>query len=426
MSWSPTCRHRTTPRPQRWPRSSSAPGPTSCCSTSSTSTPTAEAVDLFRDELSRRVAERRRPDRVPVLVHRAGEHRRRSRDSTSTTTARSADPTTPSASASSPASTGMVVLSRFPIVTDEVRTFQQPAVGVDARRPAPRRPGNAGAGRLVHAPTSWRCCALSSKSYWDVPVDVDGRGDPPARVASDAAGVRRRRKTATGCATPTRSASGPTTSPATTPPGSSTMPATAGGLAADAEFVIVGDLNADPVDGDSVAGAIQQLLDLDRVQDPPPASEGAREAATTQAGANATQQGDPATRHRRPRRRPGAGQPPRRLRAALARPRDRRRRRVLAAGRRPAVDPRRSTLRPARITGSSGSTCANAALRRQVIAGSVRSCCGGSTVACGKRQRHRHSQVEPERRTATSRQRGQSPIALRCHRAEAPARDRKH
>jgi hypothetical protein len=68
----------------------------------------------------------------------------------------------------------------------------------------------------------------------------------------------------------------------------------AGGLADDAEFVIVGDLNADPIDGDSVDGAIQQLLDLEVVQDPLPTSEGAVEAAELQGGANTTQQSDAA------------------------------------------------------------------------------------------------------------------------------------
>ena len=67
-----------------------------------------------------------------------------------------------------------------------------------------------------------------------------------------------------------------------------------GGLGVDAEFVIAGDLNADPIDGDAVDGAIQQLLDLDGVQDPAPTSQGGPEAAELQAGANATQQGDPA------------------------------------------------------------------------------------------------------------------------------------
>lgn len=54
----------------------------------------------------------------------------------------------------------------------------------------------------------------------------------------------------------------------------------AGGLAADAEFVILDDQNSDPIDGDSVERSIQQLLDLDRVQDPLPDSEDAVEAAT--------------------------------------------------------------------------------------------------------------------------------------------------
>jgi 3-phytase/alkaline phosphatase D len=38
-----------------------------------------------------------------------------------------------------------------------------------------------------------------------------------------------------------------------------------GGLAADANFVILGDLNSDPIDGDSVPGAMDQLLKSPRV-----------------------------------------------------------------------------------------------------------------------------------------------------------------
>ena len=69
----------------------------------------------------------------------------------------------------------------------------------------------------------------------------------------------------------------------------------AGGLDDDAEFVIIGDLSSDPLDDDSLPGAMQQLLDLDRLQDPEPSSEGAAEAAELQGGANATHEGDPAT-----------------------------------------------------------------------------------------------------------------------------------
>ena len=58
--------------------------------------------------------------------------------------------------------------------------------------------------------------------------------------------------------------------------------------------MILGDQNSDPIDGDSVEGSIQQLLDLDRVQDPLPDSEGAVEAAMNQGQLNETHEGDPA------------------------------------------------------------------------------------------------------------------------------------
>jgi len=73
-----------------------------------------------------------------------------------------------------------------------------------------------------------------------------------------------------------------------------------GGLDARASFVVAGDLNADPLDGGSVSGAIAQLLDHPRVHRDTalgslaPRSLGALEAATRQGGSNLTQRGDPA------------------------------------------------------------------------------------------------------------------------------------
>jgi hypothetical protein len=87
--------------------------------------------------------------------------------------------------------------------------------------------------------------------------------------------------------------SGPTTSPAPTRHGSSTTTGTVGGLADGAEFVIVGALNSDPFDGDG-AGAVNQVLALDRVYDPLPASDGSVEASAAQGLPNSSQQGDPA------------------------------------------------------------------------------------------------------------------------------------
>jgi len=48
-----------------------------------------------------------------------------------------------------------------------------------------------------------------------------------------------------------------------------------GGLPVGEEFVVMGDLNSDPVDGDSVHSAIGSLLPNPYVQDPMPASAGA-------------------------------------------------------------------------------------------------------------------------------------------------------
>jgi hypothetical protein len=67
-----------------------------------------------------------------------------------------------------------------------------------------------------------------------------------------------------------------------------------GGLRRGAAFVVAGDLNADPLDGDSVPGAAQQLLDHPRVQEEPaPSSAGAVEQAALQGGANAGHKGPP-------------------------------------------------------------------------------------------------------------------------------------
>jgi hypothetical protein len=67
-----------------------------------------------------------------------------------------------------------------------------------------------------------------------------------------------------------------------------------GGLARKAEFVIAGDQNSDPLDGDSIPGAIQQLLEHPLVNtDETPESLGAVEQAALQGGANLTHKSDP-------------------------------------------------------------------------------------------------------------------------------------
>lgn len=69
-----------------------------------------------------------------------------------------------------------------------------------------------------------------------------------------------------------------------------------GGLAEAAQFVIAGDLNADPVDGDSSNNAILQLLEHSKVDaDCLPISSGSEEATTTQGGKNLLHRGNPAS-----------------------------------------------------------------------------------------------------------------------------------
>jgi len=68
-----------------------------------------------------------------------------------------------------------------------------------------------------------------------------------------------------------------------------------GGLETDAKFIIAGDLNSDPVDGDSYKNAVGQLLDHPLTNNNCiPASKGGIEASKTQAGINLEHKGNPA------------------------------------------------------------------------------------------------------------------------------------
>lgn len=67
-----------------------------------------------------------------------------------------------------------------------------------------------------------------------------------------------------------------------------------GGLTPGDAFVIAGDQNSDPLDGDSIFGAIQQLLDHPLVNTRvTPSSEGAVEQSALQGGINASHLSDP-------------------------------------------------------------------------------------------------------------------------------------
>jgi len=197
-----------------------------------------------------------------------------------------------------PGQYGFVIFSRFPIDAAAVRTFQQflwkDLPGADL----PTNPD----GSPWYSDDELRVLRLSSKNHVDVPVQIGRRTvhvlashpTPPAFDGPEDRNGKRNRdeikfwslyldameetsiKPSGGnfCSTLSR-ASGVTVRPITE------------------SFVIMGDLNADPNDGGSVPGAIQQLLDHPRVNASfTPRSDGAVEASTVQGGKNASQTGD--------------------------------------------------------------------------------------------------------------------------------------
>ncbi|HEY9378222.1 MAG TPA: endonuclease/exonuclease/phosphatase family protein, partial [Jiangellaceae bacterium] len=159
-----------------------------------------------------------------------------------------------------PGQFGMVVYSKYPIIERRIRTFQlfrwkdMPGALLpnDPATPAPAD---------WYSPEELEIFRLSSKSHWDIPIRIRGKtvhflvshptppvfdgpedrngtrnhdeirfwadyisGGRQARYIYDDAGKR-------------------------------------GGLKRGERFVIAGDQNSDPLDGDSIPGAIQQLLD---------------------------------------------------------------------------------------------------------------------------------------------------------------------
>ena len=217
-------------------------------------------------------------DRLPVLLRRPVEHRHPVRLRPQQQRRRSAAPDDAFGFGFFPGQFGMAVYSMYPIDTDDVRTFQH---FLWKDMPGALLPDDP----ATPAPADW----YSPDGARRLPPVVEeplGRADrrSTARPCTSSSATRRRRsstvpRTATARATTTRSASGPTTSrPGTT----SRLHLRRRGRAPAAStpgepFVIAGDQNADPLDGDSVPGAIQQLLEHPRVNTKlTPASDGRR------------------------------------------------------------------------------------------------------------------------------------------------------
>ncbi|QUN07680.1 endonuclease/exonuclease/phosphatase family protein [Shewanella yunxiaonensis] len=71
-----------------------------------------------------------------------------------------------------PGQYGMVLLSRYPIDSANVRTFQMLKWSA---MPGAQRPVDPTTGQYWYNEEQWRALRLSSKSHWDIPVNVNGQ-----------------------------------------------------------------------------------------------------------------------------------------------------------------------------------------------------------------------------------------------------------
>ncbi|MGF1938376.1 MAG: phytase [Nostoc sp. ChiQUE02] len=187
---------------------------------------------------------------------------------------------------------GMLLLSKYPIDTANIRTFQNFLWKDMPNALLPDDP-------TTPQPNDWysdeelAVLRLSSKSNWDVPIQVNGKtihvlASHPTPPTFDGAEDRNGKRNhdeirfwadyiTPGKANYIYDDEGKT-----------------GGIASASSFVIVGDQNADPLDGDSFDNAIRQLLQNPNINtNVIPSSLGGLQQADLQAGANASQKGNP-------------------------------------------------------------------------------------------------------------------------------------
>ena len=189
-----------------------------------------------------------------------------------------------------PGQYGMVVYSRYPIVASEVRTFQY---FLWKDMPGAMLPVNPD-GTDFYSPEDLEIFRLSSKSHWDIPVVIMGKvvhfltshPTPPVFDGpEDRNGTRNHDEIRFWADYVTPAMSGYIYDD------NGEM----GGLDGGAQFVIAGDQNADPFDGDGVPGAAGQLLGHPLVNvSITPSSMGGVEQAALQNQANDLHIGDPA------------------------------------------------------------------------------------------------------------------------------------
>ncbi|MCZ6491739.1 MAG: endonuclease/exonuclease/phosphatase family protein, partial [Acidobacteria bacterium] len=194
-----------------------------------------------------------------------------------------------------PGQFGMAVYSMFPIDEAELRTFQ---LFLWRDMPGALLPVDPSTGQMWYSDEELDVFRLSSKSHWDVPIVISDRGrrktvhflvshpTPPVFDGpEDRNGTRNNDEIRFWADYIIPSRSGYIADDNGQP----------GGLPPGTLFVIAGDQNSDPFDGDSIPGSAQQLLDHPLVNTKvTPSSPGGPEQAALQGNANTLHIGDPA------------------------------------------------------------------------------------------------------------------------------------
>jgi 3-phytase len=191
-----------------------------------------------------------------------------------------------------PGQFGMLLLSKYPIDTANIRTFQN-FLWKDMPNsllPTINLPGSS---TPWYSPEEQAVLRLSSKSHWDVPILVNGETihalvshpTPPVFDGPEDRNGKRNYDEIRFW------------SDYITPSNGSYIYDDAGkrgGIGAGSSFVIMGDQNADPYDGDSFNNAIRQLLQNPNINTNfIPTSPGGAQQALLQGGANLNHRGNP-------------------------------------------------------------------------------------------------------------------------------------
>ncbi len=166
---------------------------------------------------------------------------------------------------------GMVLLSKYPIDIENVRTFQHFKW---CDMPSALQPVDPKTSKPWFSPQAWENIRLSSKSHWDIPVQINDQvihilASHPTPPVFDGPEDRNGKRNHDEIRFWADYISAEKSAYIYDDKGEK------GGLKSLTPFVILGDLNASNVDGNAMNAGISSLLNNDKIQDAKPQSLGA-------------------------------------------------------------------------------------------------------------------------------------------------------